>query len=216
MARDGLHAPSRSVGFALAAYSPALLCEAGVLRREGMPSIAMGSGLFLGAARVAPKGEAAEVLSRLCGDNFGHGKTFCRAPHDRFGLPAARQHEFADEVACTVDDDPLCVAPIALAVLGGNPPTILRRVVPVNVNAVNHEAIWARPHVGNEGVEVVTPPLANADTSSPIVLEDLCSRVPASVPHVHPCVEKGVRVLERHGGYPCEKYTSTKWKGKTK
>lgn len=215
MARDGLNAPRRSVGLTLAAYPPALLSEAGVHRREGMPPTAMGPCLLLGAARTAPKGKAAEILSRLGGDNLGHRKALRCAPYDRFGLPAARQDKFADEVACTVDDDPLCVAPITLAVLGGNPSTILGRVIPVNVNAVDHEAIGARPHVGDKGMEVATPPLANANTSSPIVLERLRSRVPASVPHAHPCVEKGMRIFKRHSGSPCEKYTSAEWKGKT-
>lgn len=213
MAREWLDAPSRSVGFALATYPPALFGEAGVHRREGVPSAAMGLGLLFGTTRTPPKGKAVEVVSWLWRDDLGHRKTFRRTAHDRLVLPAARQDEFADEVACAVDDNPLRVSPVALALRFGNPSAILGSVVPINVDAIDHKAIGARPHVCDKGTEIRTPSVTYADAATSVVPELLHPRVAASLLHGDPNRVEGVRVLKRHSCSPSMEHTSTKRNG---
>lgn len=213
MARDGLHSSGGPVGSALSALPPTLFGGVCVLVRESVPPVAMGSGLLFGTAGPAAQGEAAGIGPGFTSKDFRHREALRCAPDDRVGLSPARQSKGADKMAFPVDYNPLRVAPVALALRFGNPSAILGRVVPINVDAINHEAIRARPHISGEGVEIVDPSITNADAAPAIVLELFHSGVSASILHGRPHSVDGVAIFKRHSGSPCEKHTSMERQG---
>lgn len=79
-----------------------------------------------------------------------------------------------------------------------SPSAILRRVGTSVVDSIQRCAVWARPHVGSERVEVVAPASANRDALSAVPFVARISRVQATLLHTLPRrVFRRQRVVDR-------------------
>ena len=164
-----------------------------------MSIFAVRLGFGAGNVRVNGMLRRVEVQVPATHENVFHAHAFSSAVFDRVALQVGAFSASSASLYLTpsmVTNTVLLL--VSLLLFLGRPTTIVRRVVPVVVDAIKRCSFWARPHVGEEVRIGVPPAVAHGDASATVVAKVMvCWRV-AAAKHSLPDAVVGRDCLEWH------------------
>ena len=127
-----------------------------------------------------------EALSNLGFYGSPRVPSTANAGRDNFFTNPCLPRPLGNGARYAIDGDAMIVSPVVGLLGSGSPSAVIWRIVGAGDTAIQGHSKWARPHIGEECGERITPPRANHNADTAVPLEIIAALVVAPRQHVRP------------------------------